>query len=562
MADTLHATLRPNATNQLGLWAVTGAASAHAALSDLTDLSYIEASAGGNPQTDAGAFGLPDAPSLGIGERITNVIVRYRAVGLVANEGSIAVYLMSPKGPQGFGQGPFGIATGEIRIDIPMQADLSPWTLADLNNSSFWALSIGETIRLLDVWVEVWTNTLPSAVPFQPSAPVTTIANPAEPYLQWLYVDSDLDVQERVDIRLFEGAGTVADPGTETARLISRADIAYSGQIISAGPWPNGDYVWAVRVKDSGSPSGTWGPWGQRTLTYALPVPSPPIMAVTPEPTPNRYMIALESAGGTYPTEQFHVERSNDSGLTWRPVTALYGIAYAGAPVIGYDYHAARMARPSVLPSFAATGYNDPIGYDADEGYNGALTVGSGPANVVRYRARSSRLYNGARIFSALTSITPESLVGDGTMWLKHPTDPTKSILIQQLANWETTSEEDQAVLRAAGRADWVVFAGRPSLERGDMEMIFAGDDAWFSFEALRSPPAPVLSTLSPLPRPAPPPPTSYLFQSCWGDTVLEQMWIRLGPNRSMVRQTTGPAQHTTQYRRVKVGFAQTRALA
>jgi hypothetical protein len=77
------------------------------------------------------------------------------------------------------------------------------------------------------------------------------------------------------------------------------------------------------------------------------------------------------------------------------------------------------------------------------------------------------------------------------------------------------------------------------------MEMIFAGDAAWYAFEALRAPIFPIA-------------PTSYLFQSCWGDTVLEQMWVRFGPTRSVVRVTTGPQQHITQYRRVKVGFVQT----
>ncbi len=137
--------------------------------------------------------------------------------------------------------------------------------------------------------------------------------------------------------------------------------------------------------------------------------------------------------------------------------------------------------------------------------------------------------------------VEPTSLLADNRTWLKHPYDPSQSIVVSPDANFDSTSEEVQAALRGTGRADWVVFGDVPSLEKGELSMVFAGDPAWQSFESLRA-------TATPVP---------LLLQTCFGDGALEQLWIRLGPNRALTR-VTHTGQRIKQYRRAKVGFHET----
>ncbi len=208
------------------------------------------------------------------------------------------------------------------------------------------------------------------------------------------------------------------------------------------------------------------------------------------------------------------------------------------------DYEAPRMAAPFTPATFSSVGYNEPIGYNAPISYAAELDVAAiGTPNVVRYRATAVRYHvtSGEETWSAATVVEPESLLADNHSWLKHPYDPSASIIVSPDADFDSTSEEIQSALRGLGRADWVVFGDIPSLEKGELSIVFAGDAAWESFEALRA-----IATPVPL-----------LLQTCFGDTALEQLWIRLGPNRART-SVTHTGQRIQQYRRVKVGFSET----
>jgi hypothetical protein len=552
----LHATIVPDGLIAPGTWTIGGGApSLVSAVADADDLTYA-ANTGGDRVL---WFSVGNIPALSAGEVITHLRIRYRASMAAFVGGNITLYFSLGGGTEGTALGPLGtsIAEGDFTLESPPGG--GDWTEAMVNAMAVAAVSwqTGET-RLHRLWIEVHTNTPPDAVPLATDpVVVSTVAGPGEPVRNWAYFDADGDLQEQVHIKLFAGADAVADPETEVGRLVSdTGEFDYTGTAIGFNTWPNGPYIWAIKAKDVG---GTFGPWAQRAITYDLPVPPPPLVTATPDPGLARYVVTLDDVAGTYPTEFFQIQRSENSGVTFRQFYGGDNVAFSGTPVTLWDYRSPRMARPYTPESFGAFGFNEAVGFNAEVGFNGAFTPSVGPLNVVRYRARAGRIYNGVTIWSGWTTITPDNLVGDGSMWLKHPFDPGKSILLQQLADWTTTSEEDMSILRSAHRQDFVVFAGVASWKRGEMELIFSSDAAYQAFENLRAPTTSYTALDANVGLITPAAPTAYLFQSCFGDTALEQVWMRLGPTLSTTRVTTGPSQHTNQYRRVKIGFVETR---
>jgi hypothetical protein len=135
-----------------------------------------------------------------------------------------------------------------------------------------------------------------------------------------------------------------------------------------------------------------------------------------------------------------------------------------------------------------------------------------------------------------VTGVTPQ--VGDCTTRLKHPYEPSLNMAIVDNANLTSTSTEDMAVQGASNRPDWAVFRGTVRLEVGKIDLQVMGDADWAAFEALRQSQSPLL------------------LQTVYGDSILEQMWVVLGPERSVTRMTV-PRMQQRSYRRVSIGFTQ-----
>lgn len=527
--SSLYGTLVPNSTDAGGFWSVVGAASHHAALADASDSTYVQEDLGG---TGSGQMrvGLTDMGSLPPDVLIDHLTVTFRASAASSSNGpqhvtldlpgagSLVVYLNS-----------FNTSTQDYSASFTERPGGGGWTTADINALLFSAYKpSGDLVtpRIYRVQVGVYTNALPTATP---TGPTGTVTYSSQPILTWT-INGE---QVRYDVRLFSGGSAVTDPSTETARLLWS-----SGSVFTTAPnarvgvsLSDGSYRWAVRITADGS---TFGAWNQASLTIDVPSPTPPTVTVVPDPTNNR-MIVTPHAGAGDPPEGFVVYRSDDAGATWVPTR--FGNNVAGT---FYDYEAARVARPSTAAITVAVGYNAHIGYnEPGQGYDNSVgTVSTGIPNLVRYRAYAYAHLGTELIVSAWgPAMTPDGLVGNCQTWLKHPTNPALSMVIQQVANFETEIEQVQSVMRAANRQDWVIFSlGPPSLERGEFSAIFAGDAAWANFEFL-------ILTGVPL-----------LLQTVFGNTIFEQHWVRFGPITKKVN-VTHSGQHTLQYRRCTVGF-------
>jgi hypothetical protein len=200
------------------------------------------------------------------------------------------------------------------------------------------------------------------------------------------------------------------------------------------------------------------------------------------------------------------VQRSYDGGVTWNYVRTarLLDLVDPGQTGAFYDYEVTR---------------NQPVSY--------RVQVQATESDVTVVSA-----------WSATVAMAP-NLAGDGNAWLKSPTDPTKNVgllLIKDSA--DSQSIEDQVIYAPLGRSDYLIHGGTVRMETFQgIEFLLRSDAEWSAFETLRKRQEPLL------------------LQTCYGDTVLEEFWLRLGPARTVSRlsMSTSP----TQLRRVKVPATQ-----
>lgn len=205
-------------------------------------------------------------------------------------------------------------------------------------------------------------------------------------------------------------------------------------------------------------------------------------------------------------TQLVILERSIDAGATWSVVRSVNRVALTdpGQVATLYDYEAPRQ-------------------------------------QAVRYRAKVQAAESDQTFVGPYSSalVMAPNLASDGSFWLKSPTSPALNMAVAVIKDSVSShSDEHIAVYNALGRADPIVMGDTIRLEVFDgLDFLFPNDAAWLAFEVLRA----RQETL--------------LLQTCYGDTVLEQFWVRLGPTRALARMTmsTSPG----QLRRAKIAAHQ-----
>lgn len=654
----LHTLLFPDSSVANGTAAV-GAASVWQALDDQLDTSYVY-----QATSNQGYLLTLSAPAaLPAFSQITGVKALVRASRPTVPSGVVVKWTGTLILP-GVGLHVFQLNNLLSAInwwDSPIYAlrpNGQPWTVADLNaltttgSGGDHARVLAERARIYEVFIEVYINRAPTATPLSPLGLTTTSTRPA---FIFDYIDEDNDLQERVHIKVFSGLGAVANPETETARLVLDSGVVFSGleyYQFAASLTADADYRWAVKVADAGS-NGAFGPWAQESFTITIARPPIPTATVVTQQALNRYDIRPVAGTGGAATDFFVVERSENSGRTWEYVqggsavlagsltedessfeTSLAGWIAGSGLVAGYPQRSSNFsylglwslrvnladsvgevlldtfkpATPGVtyeavlgrragssaagvkisflwynvdlvllevathaplldnniswqLLTFAATAPPTATQYKIKVTWNGVagsthyidrVTVGpiisdyrssrlarpTSAPNLLLYRITAGRFLLGLETVlgpPVLADVSPV-LVNDCKTWLKHPSRPALNMVINDTANMKTTSTEDMAAHAAAGRPDWAVFSGTVRLPTGQIDMIHLGDAQEAAFNALRG-------TQDPL-----------LLQTVYGDTVLKQMWVRLGPDLA-VTWVTVPNMETLSYTRASIGF-------
>lgn len=491
-------TLRPDGTiDNAGVWVTVGAGSAHAALNDNSDASYVRPSE--DPATPGssglrisfGTFALP------AGAQVRSVQAWLRFMTNV-NGGTYGLSLIGADGAAYNDAAAYTPNTIETRA-MPahtLSPDGDAWTQADIDALKTWmggwAIMFYVTLRYYEQGIDVTYNERPTATVTAPTEG-GTIANTTAPSVAWTYADPDGDVQERFRVRVFTAAQYGIggfDPETSPA-------FHDSGEVVSSATTyqlPTLDnattYRAYVKVADATPPGFAvkWSLWDNNQFTVNVVPPGVPTVGALAYSTVTHAVTGTVTSGSIPATgtgHRFRLERSIDGGATWSPVRNFTAVQFA----------AGTTGAGTVVPF---TDYEEPRGA------------------AVRYRARSTADVGGFALTSAWSATAgPVTATKAGCWNLKSPSDPTLNLigLDATTQRLKSVSKIPTAVFAPQGRREPIVHQGAVQAKAYDpVEFFFDNDAEFAAFEALRTRRE------------------ALLLQTTYGDVGLwEQAWVRLG---------------------------------
>jgi hypothetical protein len=325
MTDTIT-TARPAALDALGGWAVTGAASAVAALSDNLDASYVSSAGVGVLELRAGPLVLGQLDQL----RYVQPWIRASAPGgarrvAVRMYGSGALQRLPEQ------QITLDVAAATYRLQpYRTWGTGRPFSAADLValGMSIRQLGAGAAVRVFEIGWDLTYNQPPTVALDAVASPITDESAVSG---SWAYADPEGDLQERYEERIYSrpltgwpltGAADLEVVALEAAGAVPIVDRVVVTDLTVTDPLllpPTGTYRRYVRAADSGS-AGRFGPWSQQEWTMAVDgAPGAPALVATPEPNSARVLVEITPAPGS-PIDFIEVDRSLDGGVTWLPL--------------------------------------------------------------------------------------------------------------------------------------------------------------------------------------------------------------------------------------------------
>lgn len=542
-------TLRPNSTSQLGAWSVVGAATAHAALSDSSDSSYVTVTPRCrlDPAVLRVGFPTPTIPagakvySVGLRRRINTVVAGspqplclhwFRSIfGIIYVVGQIiapqkyffnSTCPVSPTTPTFVEEnlGVFTVGPGGVAWDPATN-------LVGLTYDAGRGDDFGGGLQVSAVYVDVTYQQLSTITVTAPTGTVPT----TRPTVTWTYASADSQPQQAYRVVIYTAA-QVASVGF--APFVTPA-IQSSGVILGEDQqWtlkqdiPDGGYSAYVQASSAWGGSGTF-PTAIASTSWTRAVaaggggqppnaqpPNATLSTAVFDATNNRVALTMVPSSSSPTTVSFTVQASRDSGVTWTAIPSLTLIPATGmTPVVAYDYAA--------------------------------------PINVTsqyRVMAYSAAPLVGAAAFSNVLSVTTFG----SDWWLKCPANPLLNTILPVSAppagghGLKTTLRRMQGTFEPLSGAGTtvlpIVVSGPVYGEHGELELIFVtGDDS---------------GDLYP----------SYMALDQSGDVLLlqkpngEQLFVVLGPGAGG-QDTEGQydAQPGTpsviQWRRVKTSYTQ-----
>lgn len=419
--------LTPNGTVSAVGVTITGAATAHAALSDSSDTSYAELNASGElvrlnlttASLPAGAVGVDIGP-----------IVRVAKSG-ASNPGVVRhVYGLPSSLSEGLGSiswtSPLELSSLGMNSAIATVAT----AIANIANLEQGVSQNGAgTLRVYEASVAVAYADQPTVTVDGPATPVSDTNTPTVEWTGTFDTDNgdlanvSLGTQTHYEVKVFTdaqyGAGGF-DPDTSTPTSESGIVASTSESWQVADLLPDDTYRAYVRVAQT--PSSVWDPtyqhwsdWDYHEFTLTVALPAAPTLTLTPDSANGRIIAELDDNAGDATTDYFQLQRSVDGGDTWTDVRLLTDdtlITPSAGVATVYDYE---------LPN----------------------------GEAVDYRARAAHNYSGVLAYSAWTSAVT-SWSGD-VWWIKDPLDPARNLTVTVLAYNEVQRPARQGVFQALG---------------------------------------------------------------------------------------------------------------
>lgn len=315
-------TTRPDATVDSTSTTVTGAATAHAALADDSDSSYVTI-------TPASwlILGLAEV-SLPAGAVWISYALRVRS----AKTGDTAdVYVARPYDPPGAKYGAITAtwATPTTTV-VFLEGRNSGVFLAEIQTEF---LGHTNTARIYELLLDTTYAAKPVT---SVTAPTGTIAFTNLPTVTWANtLDSAGGAQTSAEVKIFSSAQYSAggfDPSTSPA--------AYSGTVSGAATSKAtttvlavGSYRAYVRVSQTieGDAYQHTSDWDYEAFSVLLDRPGDPTINATDETSYGRVRIDLDDTPGDAGTDIFEIQASRDGGTTWGAMRLLSGDALVAA---------------------------------------------------------------------------------------------------------------------------------------------------------------------------------------------------------------------------------------
>lgn len=474
-------TLRPNSTSQLGSWTVVGAATAHAALSDNLDTSYVQVIPRCRLDPAVLRVGFP-TPTIPAGAQVYSVGLRRRIASVVAGTppplclhwfrsifGVISIYgevvppekyffhSTCPTSPavSAFVEEDLGVfTTGPGGVAWNVATNLVGLTYDAGRGDDF-----GGGLQISEVYVDVTYQQLSTVTV---TAPTGTVAS-TRPTITWTYASPDSQPQQAYAVAIYTAAqvggvgfapfvnppiqssGAVLGEDQQWTLTNDLPDGSYYAYVQAASTWGGpGSFVtaiastnWtrAVAAGDGGQPPGVQPP--NATLSSAVF-----------DSVNNRVALTMVPSSSSPVTVSFTVQASRDSGVTWNPIPSLTLIPATGmTPVIAYDY---------VAPINVTSQY--------------------------RVMAYSSAPLVGAAAFSGVLSV----MTSGTNWWLKCPANPLLNSILPVAAPSNTGGAEGglkTTLRRMQGTFELlsgtgttvlpIVVSGPMYGEQGDLDLIF-----------------------------------------------------------------------------------------
>lgn len=356
-------TLRPSSTISNTDVEITGSATAHGAVSDNSDSSYLEF----NDADDQVVFGLQDL-TLPAGAALIGASLRLRGHISTNYMGFGGLSVRWPTGAEKIFAATLITWTTPVTwvmsstTDPPSDAQIDASTLQlffggsvfdpdedDGGSGDGFDFYFGDAVRVIEVLLDITYVLQPVVVVTTPTEG-STITNTNRPQVAWTRtLDSAGGAQQFYEVKIFAQAVYSAggfDPNTSTA--ISSASLSGTATSWdSAVRLPDGLYRAYVRIGQVLSGPGRSAlffasEWDYNQFEIDVPSPSEPQFWVTPEPEEGRIRLDIEHVAGAQVTEQLEVQRSIDH-LTWEPLrldTDTAGVINAADATV-FDFEAA-----------------------------------------------------------------------------------------------------------------------------------------------------------------------------------------------------------------------------
>lgn len=322
-------TLRPNADwDYASSFTINGGApSAHAALSDDSDTTYIKRTSTTVP---ASYFMEMGTQTLSANEQITSVNVRARlsigatgyvqfALGVITDRNGRTVSYSVPVTRQNT----LSLSTVDLAINLPTSPNGAVWSQTYLDNLvvkfTDGAVLSADRAQLYEVYVDVVTTTKPTV---NVDAPTGTVTNTSFPSVTWTYADSEGDAQAAYEIKIFDSdtytnpsfSITSSTPKVETGIIPS----SNNGQTLEVDLANNATYRAYVRVAQLAGATYFWSDWDYSEFSLTIDAPAEPAVSAFYESQEKAIAITIYGRTNMLTANQASFETNTDG---WVAVT-------------------------------------------------------------------------------------------------------------------------------------------------------------------------------------------------------------------------------------------------